>query len=110
MKTYTFKIKSYDVPENISPVVIAINCPLEVMYNSVKACKELFDFNGFITQTDYFDFHTNDYGSVISTWVDNDVFVGDVQALIMSEDLKDFLLHNTYKKEDYKSDEIQESV
>lgn len=106
MKTYTFKIKSYDVPENTSPVVIAINCPLEVLYNSVKACKELVDFNGFITQTDYFDIHMNEDGSINSTWVYNDVYVGDVQALIKSEDLKDFLLQNTYKKEDIISDEV----
>lgn len=106
MKTYTFKIKSYEVPENISPVILAVNCPLEVVYNSIKAFEELKDFNGFVTQTDYYDIHTNEDGSITSTWVDNDIFLGDVQAIFKSEDLKDFLIHNIYKKEDIKTDEV----
>lgn len=102
MKTYTFKIKLF-YPGDSHPVVLSVvNCPLEVLYDSLKEVpqfKELYNTileepvdkrpSMYITASDYAINNSDEY-------VNEDFCLCMYNAVLESKSLAEFLAHPDY--------------
>lgn len=101
MKTYTFKIKTKTNVDDtvIDATIIAIHCPIEVFYDSVKATKEFEKLCADIYISDYYQNITSPAGDddnpvIVEKviYITDETYFGSVENIMKSNSLKEFYL------------------
>lgn len=91
LSCFTFKVKQYNDQTETYETVVALYCPTEVFYNSVKQSKEYFEVPKLIvTRSDYYKEEKN-LDKVKPFYSVEDEYFGDVAALLNSSKFEDWL-------------------
>lgn len=93
MKSYTFKVKTFDEEADCYVSILSIHMPTEAFFESVKATPHLKAFSdknpkSIVTCSDYFYYVDND----VKRYITEDLYFCDLSTMVNAKSFKEFLI------------------